>query len=145
MGSQFTSIIEVTGYLYSPGFATAQACPQVSTRLGPTAGIIPVKWNQSAPSKIFPIKITGLRFLNRRVIPVVNTYTASLGGSLFIKTDSHPVASVDNLRSIHSITNVAANLPQPNRWHEQAVSLHIRSPDRNLPEKRPHWPHHHRK
>ena len=29
-----------------------QACLQISTQLGPSAGVMPVKWTQSAPSKI---------------------------------------------------------------------------------------------
>ena len=32
--------------------AALQAWRQASTRLGPRAGVMPVKWNHSAPSKI---------------------------------------------------------------------------------------------
>ena len=33
-------------------FAALQASKQISATLSPSAGVIPVKWNQSAPSKI---------------------------------------------------------------------------------------------
>ena len=33
-------------------FAALQASKQISATLSPSAGVIPVKWNQSAPAKI---------------------------------------------------------------------------------------------
>ena len=33
-------------------FAALQASMQISTTFSPSAGVIPVKWNQSAPSKM---------------------------------------------------------------------------------------------